>query len=489
MYLEIAVGAYMLGSYIYHRYIEDQPAAPQPSQILVPQVGEGTPLPLLYGRCRVRAPVLAWSGNYLHPGQTFTRRIDSSTGVSDHYCLDAFFVLGVPFYGGGAAYIVRGWAGDTDLSISAPPIGTPGPFAGGDLSGSSTVFNISGICPPGSPTQDAMASAAIGTGGPSSATFFDGISYHTVTDVSSAMFQNGDDVSLSPGYRNQMCMYAHIALGLTSTIPSLSWEVQALSTGSASDMGRSLAGDADPAAVLYDILTSPFGKLAIPASKIELSTFQAASLTLFNEGHGYSRAIEQGEDADQVIQDILKQIDGVMYPEPTTGKIELHLIRKDYSIPDLVDINPSNADLDEYTVQSWTEMPNQVRVIWTDRTQNYADAVAIGQNMSAAVAAGNRLRSVTRQYRGCCQQVLAQKLASRELAVLSVPLVRATVSCSRAFYQARPGSVYTLTWPQLNISGMVMRVAQVDLGQLHDNKIKIALIRDVFSADAGAFPS
>jgi Putative phage tail protein len=485
MWFEIALGLYMIGSYIYHRWIEDQPQGPTPPQINVPQVAEGTPLPLLYGRCRVRAPVLVWSGNYLHPGQTFTRMFDSSTQTADHFSLDAFFVLGVPFYGGGGGTLFNGWAGDTGLNVATVTSITGQPFLAGDLS-SSTTFSIAGICPPGSAGQDAANGAPVTT----TVTYQDGVSYSVATDLAGALFQNGDNINDFSGFRNQMCMYAHIALGLTPDIPSLSWEVVTTSRGSASDMGVlwPVAGDADPAAVLYDLLTSPWGKLGIPTSKIEISTFQAASATLFSEGHGYSRAIEQAEDANAIIQDILKQIDAVMYPEPATGKIELHLVRNDYVPANLQDINPSNAVLDEYTVQSWSEMPSQVRVIWTDPTANYGDAVAIGQNGSAAIAAGNRLRSVTRQYKGCRSVTLAQSLASRELAVASRPLAKANVTCLRAFYQARPGSVYTLTWPELGIDHMVMRVAQVNLGQLHRNEIKLALIRDVFDTKIGAFP-
>lgn len=482
MWVQIAIGLVVLGNYIYHR-LTDHPYSAPPPQIKVPQVAEGTPIALLYGRCRVRTPVLVWAANFLHPGQTFTRAFDLTTGTADHYSLDTFFILGVPFYGGGTTVLFQGWAGDANLSIALPP-NTTGPFAGGDLSGSTSNLTVDGICSPGIATQDSTALAPV-TG---TTTYHDGVSYNVATNYAGAITQSGTGTSLFPGYRNQMGMYMHVGLGLSPDVPSFSWEIGALSTGSASDMGQSLTNEADPAAILYDLLTSPWGKLAIPASFVEKSTFQAASLTLFNENHGYSRCIDQAEEADSIIQDVLKQIDGVMYPEPTTGKIELHLVRNDYVVGSLTDINPSNAALKEYSVQSWSEMPNQVRLMWTDRIQNYSDAVALAQNMSAAIGGGNRLRSVTIQYKGCCTSDLAQRLASRELAVISRPLAKATVECSRAFYQARPGGVYTLTWPELGISGMVMRVGQVNLGQLHQNKITLTLVRDVFDTSLGAFP-
>jgi hypothetical protein len=67
-------------------------------------------------------------------------------------------------------------------------------------------------------------------------------------------------------------------------------------------------------------------------------------------------------------------------------------------------------------------------------------------------------------------------------------MVKATAMVNRSFYLTRPGDVLSFTWPQLGISKMAMRVARVDLGQLHAGEITLDLIRDIFDVSVGAFP-
>src|SRR5262249_17992747 len=85
-------------------------SAPKPAPAAVsgiPRTDEGAPLPLIYGRCRVRNPVLAWIGNWhLAP--------HGSSAIA--YSLDILFVVGVPFRGGHAT-IQSIYAGDFNLSL------------------------------------------------------------------------------------------------------------------------------------------------------------------------------------------------------------------------------------------------------------------------------------------------------------------------------------------------------------------------------------
>jgi len=117
-----------------------------------------------------------------------------------------------------------------------------------------------------------------------------------------------------------------------------------------------MRSECDPAAVLYDILTSSWGKLGIGTTRIDIASFQSASQTLFDEFNGYSRCIDQGTDASQIIQELLQQMDAVLYEEPSSGKLTLKLIRFDYNSALLDDVNPGNATPEGsgwYSVQSW----------------------------------------------------------------------------------------------------------------------------------------
>jgi hypothetical protein len=485
-------GFWQVGAtYAYHRWIEAQspPPGPRPEGGAVPQTDEGSAVPLVYGRARVRAPVIAWIGNWLPSPAGPNNRFD--------YMVDMTFVVGVPFYGG-AATLQQMYAGDFVLTLVGATDSNPLP--GKTNSVSSNAFNVFGG-PDG------------GGGIFGDVEFFDGRpdqqisdgleddAFHPFTQTEGSMTgarfashpagTGGVDATLIPGYRNQMvCTLWDWSIGGQPNFSSYSFDVRSLSTGSASDLGRSLADDADPAAVIYDLLTSPWAKLGFPVEKIDRPSFEAVSLTLFTERHGYSRAIEQLDDASNLINDVLKQIDGLFYEEPTTGKIVLRLVRSDYDVNGLDDVNPDNATLQSYAVQGWNETINQVRLKFTDRPNNYADGLSIAQDGANATAQpGRGVRSMDVTMPGCCSSELAVRLASRELAFASLPTVRATVVVDRSFQARRPGDVVTFTWPELSITKMVMRIARMNLGQLHAGAITLDLIRDVFDQTLGAFPA
>lgn len=520
MYLEIAAGLVILSTWIYHRYHQDP--GPRVLPVATPTVSQSATVPLVYGRCRVRAPVLAWSGSQRSIPRPNGRRA---------YFVDMLYVVGIPFNGGGARLRAI-YAGDVVLTLNA---GSGWPFTTVDSNG-----GVPSVPVFGSPASDKFSYwvdnkparvfqndleimvnygfVEFFAGSPGQLVsgannFADPISdteavlradplnkiYEYLNDDFTATIhytpemEPGDDSTKIPSYRNMAtcCMY-HWCNGDGITLPNYNFEIESLSTGTSSDLGTpSLTTDADPAAVIYDLLTSPWGKLGLSTDLVDLPSFQAASATLYAERHGYSRAIEESDEASNIIDSILRQIDGVLYPEPTTGKLVLKLIRNDYDVNILETITPDNArpvDGSWFSVSGWSESINQVRIKFDDRDNFHADGLVIGQNTANVVSQGGRLRSVDIDFPGCCTRDLAQKLAGRELAVVSRPQLKVSVITSRAFYQARPGSVYKFTWPQLGITNMVMRVARVDLGQLHKGEIHIDLIRDIFDVSSGAFP-
>jgi hypothetical protein len=490
MWTLIVAAAILAGTYVYHRWIEDHPGPPRPADISVPRVDEGAPIPLVYGRCRVRSPVLAWSGNLHQP-----------PAAGGDYNLNMLFVVGIPFYGGLT----------TLGSTVVGPIGFNG--VGGMYTGDLLGYGFSGLIE--AHTVDHATYVNNDGGGGSGAgvvaAFYPGSPYQDVGELLNPsggitardnMIDGGVSPSLIPGYRNQIIFFGEFNIGPNPSPPAFGFEVTSLSTGTTAFMGQSLLYDADPAAVLYDLITSPWGKLGLPVDIIDMPSFRASSLTLCNEGHGYSRSFEGTFDASEAIRDILQQTDGTLYQEPTTGKLVYKLVRNDYVVTNLEDINPGNVIAENgkaeisYAIQGWNETFNQVRLTFTDRqffdgnpTQAgiYTDGLALAQNGANAFSQG-RLRSIDVRYMGCCSRALAQKLASRELAVVSRPMVKATITVNRTFNAHRPGDVVTWTWPELAIDHMIMRIARVNFGQLHDGAITLDLIRDAFDASLGAFP-
>lgn len=496
----------LAAAYGYHRYIQEH-AKPKPALGLgVPAVANGSPIPLIYGTCRVRAPVLAWAGNFDptplsdigHAG------VDEAEGFQ--YRTDLLFVIGIPFYDGLVSNDFVLYCDDTVLLMRPwlpPEEGPPGdPTEAAHVWDHPTAIRrkLLGF-PEGQILANIYGGYGLGGGVGHRIEFWQGHADQVISDGNDfsftelALVADGTSATLIPGYRRQAAILLYRwSVGESPAFQRYSFGVCSVpSAGMPSYLGNwpPEAEDADPAAVLHDLITSPWGKLGLSADSVDRPSFEAASLTLFNEEHGYSRAIEQSEDAATVIGDILEQIDGMIYQEPTTGKLVLKLVRNDFDFLTLDDINPSNMATPEggwYKVQGWSESYNQVRVLFIDRSVNFASGMAIGQNQANVISQGGRLRSIDIDYPGCSNGNLAQKLASRELAVLSRPQVQATVVVDRTFYGKRPGDVVTLTWPELGIDRMIMRIVKIDLGQLHAGQIRLDLIRDIFDVSIGAYP-
>ncbi len=513
------VPAIMAGEYIYHRWIEDHPPGPRPPTVVLPRIEEGSPIPLIYGTWRVRTPIMVWSGNAFSPGDSY-RRYDAlppeldlfNDGVEtcNHFSIDMLLIVGIPFYKAGSSgeqsRIQRIWLGDAlavryvhpsfplpdDKSfqlITAPEASFGGLSPVDDLfiCGRYTAGNAVQVIP------DYTATANIGG---SVTAFFDLMVYSGFpggNSSSAAFVQAREDLNTTPDFRNQIAVFLHVGMGSNPNVPAISFEVVSNEIQSDSNLGTPAlaSGDANPAAVILDLLTAPWSRCGIPIAKVDFVSFVVAGVTLFNEGHGFSTALESAIDAGTVIDGILRQIDGVLYVEPTTGKITLKLIRSDYNAALLDEVNPDNASpagAGWYSVQGWAEMPNQVRVTFTDRAKDYAQGVVIAQNVGNAAAQGAPARSLSIQYPGCCTPDLANRLAAREHAVATTPLVKASVIGNRSFYLKRPGDPIAFSWPELGVNRMAMRIARIDFGQLHKGEIAMDLIRDVFDQQLGAYP-
>ncbi len=271
----------------------------------------------------------------------------------------------------------------------------------------------------------------------------------------------------------------HWVHGTTAQLPSYSFECS--SYPAVGLYGSQVGDEANPADVIYDLLTGTFGKLGLSTDLVDSVSFEAAARTLLDEAHGYSRAFDELRSASEYIADILKQIDAVLYEDPIDSKIKLKLIRADYVPADCLEINPENCQkIETPAAGGWTGRANKIRVTFPKRGSQYTDGSATAQNQANAVGQDGIVEEVVLDFRGVCTQALADTIAGRELAALSRPMFKCSAIVDRSFLRINPGDVVALTWPDWHISGMLMRVAGVTRGSLQSGAIKLDLIQDFF---------
>lgn len=462
-------GGYLVGSYIYHRLTDKHPPKPQPAkEIEVPRTDDGAAYPLIYGTCRVRSPILAWAANPV------------ATGAGPwHYKMDFLMVLGIPFEQA-QIRLGRVWVDETRLGPVNPQWSK---VAGGDYIMDNPASEWA--------TQQGYIGGRLDVfdGNPSQV-FVDPVTLVPQNQTAAKMITAGVSAQLIPSYRG----FASIGhwggasspweIGDDNVLGTYSYEICSQPPGYpwGSGFNGFTSIDANPVDVIYDLLTGTFGKLKLPTSKIDAVSFQSARVRLWEEQHGYSRAIEDAVDAAEIIREICEQIDAVVYEDPRDGLIKIKLVRDDYAVADLQHITKANCiALDNFAAGGYEGTINKVRVIFANRDDMYRDGSGTAHDLAAAAGQNGEVREILVRMPGVCTQPLANTLAARELAALSRPIAKFRAIVSREFYTVCPGDVLKVTWPEYGISERVFRVGGVDRGSLENGRIALDMIEDFYS--------
>jgi hypothetical protein len=475
----IAVGLWALNKYVIG---DAKLPKPRPEGLEFAQATIGSPIPYVAGTVRVDNSVLVWAGNYdfaLEQGHS-------------RYGIDMLLVLGVPMWDeagepwgswrtANPPQVTRLWYGDA-LSSAIPP----------NPAGKHGVLKSNFIVGAG---FDNRITAQF--------QFFDGRTDQTLvgTYTETRLLNAGVQADLIPGYRNKMLLAifaspddetkppnqatSYWRIGYDNPrVAAIGVEVRALGPDPI------LGTEANPAWVLYDLLCRPVWGLGYEAANVDLASFEAAAITLVAEDHGCSVVIQQIEDAPRVFHSLLAQVDGIVFENPATGKIELKLIRNDYVIGDLQELTVDNTlGAPERSDTSPRDTINEVNVRFTNRARFYKTDTRTAQRNGNSAARNYRIRTLDFDAPGVTRPELAATIAARELSVHGRSLIIIKCRVNREFYAVKPGDPLKANWPAIGIVDKVFRVLEVDFGQLADGAIRLALVEDVFDRTVGAFPA
>lgn len=454
-----------------------------------PTATEGRPVPLLWGRARVESPNLVWFGDVTQ--RAIYKSVKTGLWSSKSFIVgyQNFVAMQLVLCRGGTATVaLRGvWIGDTPVfsgnitatTQSAVTIDEPALFGGNDtgnggFQGDIDFFN-------GSLTQfvsdflNVDARQRINTAATPTAPRYGGTSYVVVHEIGSATIARGAYV------------------GNSTDIRPMAFDVEripALFPGQTSGQNRiGSEGDANPINVIYEYLTDPEWGLGDPASEVDTgvgSSFLSASSRMITEANGFSFLLDTEREGEELLRELERQIDGVVFRSPATGKWTIKLARADYDINVAPEFSPANAQLASYTQSGWEDTTNQVQVLFNKRADDYKEAYALAQDSANAQIVGGGaaslalLNPVQVRFPGVKTSTLAAQLAWRELRTLAYPLARATLLVDRAFWNLELGTVIAWTWPRYGFVKLPMRVTAIDYGELDSATLRVTLVQDVF---------
>jgi len=437
------------------------------SDFTFPRSNEGDPINKVYGTVKLLSPNVLWTGAFL--GKAITKKV--STGIFsskrvtiayDYYigmqlglCLGPNVRVRKIYFGKYLAWSGTLTGGGSQVISNLQLFG--GESRNGGVQG--TVYFYDGDVPQ---TQDPFLAHHIGAGAPR----YNGIAHLVLTEnnVSMRGFYFGKSQNIEPVAIEVDCF------NNTLGIP-----------GGKHIMSNNL--DANPAEILYDMCVTEFAMLGIDPARLDTASFLAAADMLYDEDHFMSLQVSRPSRGSDLIGELLKQINGVLYQDTATGKFILGLQRQDYDPDTLPEIDVDNlSDITNYTRNLWSDTVNQVRVMFKNRENNYQDnSPAVWQD-TGNIAATAKVRSAQISHPGCYDPDLAVFLATRTGAALSVPLFSADIKCNRAVGQTlRPNSVFKLTCRRLGIKRLIMRTKEVDLGELDDGKVTVSAFQDIYA--------
>jgi len=244
--------------------------------------------------------------------------------------------------------------------------------------------------------------------------------------------------------------------------------------------------DMNPAHIIYQALTDRSWGMGYSISDIDDTSFRAAADVLHGESFGISiRYNTQGTVGD-FIKSICNHIGAAGIPlDLRTGKFQLKLIRDDYVVGDLININPSNIlELQSFQRKEWSETSNEVVVKYTGRNRETLSVVV--QDL-ASVDAQGAIVSITRDYPGIREPDVAARVAMRDLITVASPMAKITVVTNRVLFELVESDVFTMTWPELGMTNVPFRIAKINKGSLVDGRITVEAIEDVFGMPDNAY--
>lgn len=462
---------------------------PEPPDIAT--IEEGAPIGLVYGKTRIRSPALVWWGDWSERANVVSSGPSGQRSFQEQRVGMAFgLAIGIT-----TSDLTAIWVGDIVVwsgSMVAKGVESDG--------GYEIRFGH-----PSNPEADADSTKPFG--GTWKGGFFDGrVRWYpgNATQTENAYLTTvlAEDGQINTAHRgtSYVVMYSQedgfapsgFEVGRDERPPPIHFELSNYPDALTGGTYRNIDGDANPAEVIYDILTGATGRLGLPTSLVDTASFTAAAEALHGEIYGgISFAALATTPAIDIVNDILRHIDAVLYVEPLTNQVHLRLIREDYTIGELPTFDDSDLvengvllleqDLGEETI-------DEVKVIYEDRIANYYKRSGTAQNMAVYHSLSTpRPRPVSINFPMVRRIQAAIRLAGRELLTMSTPMMTARLAFKRTAFDLRPGDVFLWTHAEFQIVNRAMRVIAVDWGTKADGRIIVDCARDVFAFDKVLF--
>ena len=284
----------------------------------------------------------------------------------------------------------------------------------------------------------------------------------------------------TPAYQDVAhVVFRNMNMGMTANLKP--WEF--VVTRYADALGLSGIGDVPGthrwASILWDLLTNKLYGLGVPEALLDQAHWKQ---TIVDNDMGIAVYLGAQGSAQEVIDDILETVDAVMDRHPVSGKYRVIPIRGGYTESTLPAFSEDNALSLEWTRREWAETINDVTVVFSDAGRGFRDN-SVTVKSEANIAMTGSVRPQRFEYRTITDIETATRVAARELRAGSVPLGSGRIKVTRKGSLFMKGDLLSVSWTRYGLHGVICRVLAVNAGTVEEGYVELDIVEDVFQYD------
>lgn len=239
--------------------------------------------------------------------------------------------------------------------------------------------------------------------------------------------------------------------------------------------------DLNPAHIIRECLTNQIWGIGVNESSIDDQSFKKAADTLHYERMGISIKWTDSTSINEFVDNIKEHINAQLYLDRVTNKWKLYLIRDDYDVDDLVDLDESNIRNLDFERRTLAECVNAVTVTYWDQARAKESTVTVQDIARIAQQGGVISQSI--DYKGFTNSDLASRIALRDLKTLSSTLASVSFDVDESFSESwHEGMPFKLSDESYGLSEAVMRIRTIKRGDGINNTVYVEAIEDSFSS-------
>jgi hypothetical protein len=226
--------------------------------------------------------------------------------------------------------------------------------------------------------------------------------------------------------------------------------------------------DANPAAVLFEILTDPIWGLRRPVSELDIDSFKQASYSLAQQNIGMSFAIDSVANLSDVVDSVKQQCSVTMFMAGTQTVCRWLYDTKGDSYEIACVLNKSSLIDFKHSRPAWGTQVNDMRAQFINRLNAYSTSVAHEQDL-ANIDATKSVRSAQLNLTGLCNPDIAQRQVMRALRESSYPSATVSFTMNRWNSWLRQYNLFQLNWDDIGTEVVKAFYRIVSIEQKNDD--------------------